>query len=96
MVLDAINKIYLAELEDKDFGFAEVSALDMLEHLKDCYTTVSRDNLEQNRESLKAAWNQDCPIEELWLQMRNAQTLAAAGNEAILDQTAMELVIKSF
>ena len=35
MVLDAVEKIYLIELEDNDFGFAEVLALNMLEHLKD-------------------------------------------------------------
>ena len=96
MVLDAVNKIYLVELEDDDFGFAEVSALDMLEHLEDWYTTVSLKDLEENRESLKAVWNLDRPIKELWLQMRNAQNLAAAGNKAISDRTAMELVIKSF
>ena len=96
MVLDAVEKIYLVELEDDNFGFAEVSALDMLEHLEDRYTTISRDDLEENRESLKTAWNPDRPIEELWLHMRNAQALAALGNKAINDRTAMELVIESF
>ena len=96
MVFDTVDKIYLVELEENDLGFADVSALDMLEHLEDCYTTVSRDNLKENCELLKDAWFPNRPIEELWLQMRNAQNLAAAGNKAISDRTAMELVIKSF
>ena len=96
MVLNAINKVYLVELEDNNFGFAEISALDMLEHLEDRYTTVSRNDLKENCEDLKAAWNPDCPIKILWLQMQNAQALAAAGNKAISDRTAMELVIESF
>lgn len=48
MVLKAVKKIYLVELEDKDFGFADVSVLDMLDHLVDWYTTVTREDLEQN------------------------------------------------
>ena len=69
MILDAVDKIYFVKLEDDNFGFSEVSALDMLEHLEDLYTTVLQDNLEDNREALKIAWNPDCPIEELWLKI---------------------------
>ena len=57
MVLNAVDKIYLVKLEDDDFGYAEVSALDMLKHLKDHYTNVSQDNLKDNQEALKTAWN---------------------------------------
>ena len=96
MILKAVEKINLVELEDKDFGFAEVSIIDMLNHLVDWYTTVTREELKQNQEMLKCAWNPDCPIEELWLQICNAKALASARNEAISNWTAMELVIKLF
>ena len=45
---------------------------------------------------MKTAWNPDRPIEELWLQIQNAQALTMAGNEAISNQIAMELVIELF
>jgi hypothetical protein len=94
-ILIAVESRYLQILEDLEFGFADVSPLEMLNHLKDTYGQVSADDIENNRNLLSADWNPDDPIENVWLRIRECQTFAR-GIEPITDGTAVRLTLTVF
>lgn len=64
-IIEAVDRLYLAALEDEDFGFADVTVTAMLTHLQTTYGPLTRVELEENRSSIATAWNLDDPIEHL-------------------------------
>ena len=91
-ILAAIDNKYLMTLEDPDLGYI-VSPQTMLAHLKDTYGSLTPNEIEANHATLLVAWNPDEPIEDLWLCIHNAQTLATSAGEPILDASAMCLTL---
>lgn len=96
MIIDAVDPIYLSALEDADLGLAEVTPMDMLEHLEDAYTEYTQEDIENNRESLKLAWNPDTPIETLWLRIKKAKEYATRAGAKLSDTTVMHLTVSMF
>jgi len=47
-LLTAINHLYLAALDDNNFGFANISVTNMLPHLPPAYGTITCTELETN------------------------------------------------
>jgi hypothetical protein len=80
-ILKAAEYRYLQLLEDPDFGFADISPREMLQHLKNTYGLVTPDDIEQNCSLLSAEWNPDGPIEDVWLRLRDCQGYATAAQE---------------
>jgi hypothetical protein len=78
-ILTAIEATYLRELEDADFGFADVTPQEMLQHLQTSYAVLTPEALEANRTSLSDPWNPDEPLENSFhrqgLQNRTYTTL---------------------
>jgi hypothetical protein len=95
-LLKAVEYRYLQFLEDPDFGFADVSPRDMLQHLRATYGQVTPDDMEQNRSLLSAEWNPDDPIEDIWLRLRDCQGYATAADEPITNSTAIRLTLAVF
>lgn len=95
-ILIAVESRYLSMLEDPDFGFADITARDMLTHLKAEYGQITNEEIESNREKLSAAWSPDDPIEDLWLRIQESQRYAAAAGEPITDAAALRLTLPVF
>ena len=96
MLIDAVDTTYIQELDDPDYGFAEVTIQDFLEHLEDRYGKIDHKDLENNREKLKTAWNPDKPIETLWADVNAIRQFAVAGDAEINDATTISLLLMMF
>jgi len=95
-IVTAVDRLFLTELEDETYGFANVTIPQLITHLETTYGLLTRTELEANRASISTAWNVDDPIEQLWLNLREIQRLATAGGEALTDNTVMELTYLMF
>ena len=93
-IIQAVDSIYYNVLEDPVFGYADVTPLQLLQHLTTTYGTRSIDDLEENRATLAADWDPDSPIEDLWTRIKDAKQYAAA-TEPISDDTAMRLTLQA-
>jgi hypothetical protein len=93
LILDAVDAKYLAALEDETMGFATVTPAAMLTHLFDTYGDIKPIDLDANRDRLTAPWVPEQSLEDLWKRIRDCQTFATAGGEAISDTTAIRLIL---
>ena len=53
MVLEAVNHMNLAALEDKDMGYANITFINMINHLETTYGAITRKHLEGNCKKFK-------------------------------------------
>jgi len=95
-ILAAVERVYLARLDNDTFGFAPVTVTAMLTHLDTTYGIVTHADLERNRASLTTLWTLHDPIESLWERHREVQRIATAGGDPISDQVLLENTIKLF
>jgi uncharacterized phage-associated protein len=95
-ILAAVDNTYLRELENVDFGFADVTPQAMLAHLKTTYGTLTPEALESNRTELSTPWNPDDPLENLWKRIVEIQRVATAGAAPITDVSAITLTLAMF
>jgi hypothetical protein len=95
-VLTAVPVRYLCILEDVDYGYSDVTILEMITHLKTTYCTIEPEEFERNRNALTTAWNPDDPIEELWQRLQEIQRYAIAAGEPITDAAALRLALVVF
>ena len=83
MILDAIPHEYINALRDPLLGFATTTSRTLLAHLNTTYGEITPDNLEANKELLKAPWDPNTPTETLFDQAVECQDFADQGNEPI-------------
>ena len=95
-LLLAVPHRYFRVFEDVDMGYADVTVLTILTHLKTVYAVVEPEDIDKNREKLSTPWNPDDPIEELWHRISEIQRFASASEEEITDSTALRLTLKVF
>lgn len=92
-LLAAVQPAYFRALEDADFGFADITPLMLLEHLKSTYGTLTPQDLEFNRLTLSQPWDPDVPIEDLWCRIKEARRVANTANDNITETTAINLTL---
>lgn len=92
LILKAVPSTFTYELADIELGYAQVSTLQVLEHLYLSYGSVSGDELLKNMENLSRQWAPDQQLEDLWVQIRQCQAYAAAF-DPITDKTIVRLTI---
>ena len=85
LLLAAVDDSYVSSLSDNDFGFANVTTRQILQHLETTYGALDADALSANLELLKEPWEPAETMEPLWKRTREIQAVAAAGGEAISD-----------
>ena len=95
-VILAVPNRYFAILEDREFGYADVPVLTIIEHLRATYAIVAPEEIDANRDQLSTPWNPDEPIEDVWTKIVEIQRFALAANEIITDATALRLTLKVF
>jgi hypothetical protein len=78
MLLKAVPNTYIKELQDQLLGYAQLTTRDLLAHLDANYGTVTFEDLARNLENMHTPWSRDKPIKNLWTQITQAKTYAAA------------------
>jgi hypothetical protein len=92
-ILNAVDNIYLQDLEDDVFGYADTTIIQLLRHLRATYGLLTATDLDTNRNQLTDAWNPDKPFESIWKQIKIIRDVATAGNEAISDHVTIKLTL---
>lgn len=96
LLINAVEPMYFAELQDPELGLSYVTVKTMLEKLTADHGTVTPADLEANRASLLTAWDVTLSIEQLWIRHTAIKQLAIAGNEPLSDNVVMEQTIVLF
>ena len=65
-LLVAVDATYTKVLKDAMFGYADITPLAMLEHLHHYYGELKPEDRGAIRDALRAPWNPDDPIEDIW------------------------------
>ena len=57
-LLAAVPTRYLSILEDADYGYSDITIIEMLSHRRTTYAAINKpDEIERNRNDLTATWN---------------------------------------
>jgi hypothetical protein len=87
-LLVAIDSTYTNVLEDPLFGFADVTPLAIMMHLRTHYGQLKPEERGAIRESLRSPWNPDDPIEDVWTRtievVRTLHTTEPVPDSAII------------
>jgi hypothetical protein len=75
--------MYLDVLNDNMVGFANISAIDMLDHLFSTYGNITAVDLEINFEHMRRAWDPQQPVELLFKQIQDCADYSEAGGVLI-------------
>ena len=90
-ILAAVDNKCVTTPEGDEFGCADVTSCQLLNHLQNTCATMTPDDIETNQNSLTLPWNIDQPIENLWERITKAQSVAAQAQEPAMDATAIRL-----
>jgi hypothetical protein len=85
LIIAACPPSYINALSDPVLGFASVTCLQMLTHLKTMYGRITMAEKEANQIRMAAPWTPPTSIELLFLQLLDGQRLATAAGEPIND-----------
>jgi hypothetical protein len=75
--------MFLDVLNDNMFGFANISARDMLDHLFSTYGNITAVDLEINFEQMCRAWDSQKPVEVLFKHIQDCEDYYEAGGVLI-------------
>lgn len=93
--LTAIPAIYIKPLSHRYVAFANITPLQILEHLATHYGTITRDDLDENEKDMKKQWNPHThPVAHLWTQIKQSQDFAPA-TDAILEPAILRSAINN-
>jgi hypothetical protein len=84
-ILAAVDNIYLQNLEDDVFGYADVTIQNILAHLNTNYGTLEPSDLEANQNKLDEQWNPNDPFKNFWIRVKRIRAVATAGANPIQD-----------
>lgn len=91
MLIAAVPPIYLDPLNDPDYGFAHVTTLEMLTHLKTTYGRISIAERDANHLRMTAPWHPPQAIEDLFQQLQDGVRFAMSSGEPIADSIVARL-----
>lgn len=94
-ILEAIEEDYLIALKDSRFGFARVNTRGIMTYLNLTYGKIKPQDLEENREKIKAAWNPDDDLTTLWARNKDCQDFARHSINPVTDATLMVLTLEA-
>jgi hypothetical protein len=98
-IIEATPATYIEALSDIDFGYANVSTLQMLTHLHTTYGKLTPADRDSNLARMHQPWMPPTPIEILFLQLEDGQRFANAAAEPIADTTlsrmGYQLILKT-
>ena len=94
LIIQAVPKTYIARLQDRVHGFADVSPAQLLKHLMDKYGKISPKDMEANADNLARPWNPDTAIETLFDHGNDCCNFAIEGNDAITDSAYVRAIVR--
>jgi hypothetical protein len=98
-IIAATTDTYIRAICDPDYGYANVTALQMLNHLNTTYGTITEADRVTNIARMSAPWAPPTPIEDLFDQLQEGSVLATLAAEPIPDtqlaRMGYNLVIKT-
>jgi hypothetical protein len=95
-LIAAVPTLYINELKDILFGFANVECATIIAHLDNNHGIITHEDLDNNRTALKAAWNPDDGIDLLWTRVSEAKQFAVRGNDNITDAQVITALLQVF
>jgi hypothetical protein len=96
LILTAVPKAYLAALSHPDFGYANVSPQQMLAHLMATCGLITPTELRDNLQRLKAPWDPDQPIEDVFNKGLACRRFADEGGDPISDAAYVRILVDIF
>ena len=94
-IIAATPDIFIKALKHNAYSYAQVTAFQLITHLKDTYGTITSKDLKLNTDTMKRDWDTTDPPEVLWAQLDDGQTFAA-GMDPISDTTKTAIGISIF
>jgi hypothetical protein len=82
-IISVFEPMYLDVLNDNMFGFTNISARDMLDHLFSNYGNITAVDLELNFEHIRRAWDPQQPVESLFKQIQDCADYYEVGGVLI-------------
>jgi hypothetical protein len=98
-IIAATPATYIEALADAELGYAPLSALELIVHLRATYGTMTSADRDANLTRMTTPWSPPSPIEALFKQLEDGQRLAALANEPIantqLARMGQTLILKT-
>jgi hypothetical protein len=91
LIIAATPDTYIKALLDPMFGYANVTTLSLLTHLKTTYGEMTAADREANLARMNAPWSPPSPIENLFDQLEEGQRYAVLAAEPIADSQLTRL-----
>jgi hypothetical protein len=82
-IISVFEPMYLEILNDNMVGYANISAIDMVDHLFETYGNITAVDLEINFEHMRRAWDPQQPVESLFKQIQDCADYYEAGGVLI-------------
>jgi hypothetical protein len=80
-IISVFKPMYLDILNDNMVGYANISAIDMLDHLFETYGNITA--VEVNFEHMRRAWDPQQPVETLFKQIQDCADYSESGGVLI-------------
>jgi hypothetical protein len=78
-IISVFEPMYLDILNNNMVGYANISAIDMLDHLFETYVNITAVDLEINFEHMRRDWDPQQPVESLFKQIQDCANYYEAG-----------------
>jgi hypothetical protein len=78
-IISVFEPMYLDILNDNMVGYANISAIDMMDHLFETYGNITSVDLEINFEHMRRSWDPQQPVETLFKQIQDCADYSEAG-----------------
>jgi hypothetical protein len=82
-IISVFEPIYLDILNDNMVGYANISAIGMLDHLFETYGNITAVDLKINFEHMRRAWDPQQPVETIFKQIQDCADYSEAGGVLI-------------
>jgi hypothetical protein len=82
-IISVFEPMYLEILNDNMVGYANISAIYMLDHLFETYGNITSVDLEINLEHTRRVWDPQQPVESLFKQIQDCADYSEAGGVPI-------------
>jgi hypothetical protein len=98
LIIAAKPIMYIKALSDNNYGYTDVTTLQLLTHLQTMHGTVTPVNCELNLAMMHSPWMTPIPIKRLFKQLKEGWRFAATNAKAIansrLAQIGFQLMVK--
>jgi hypothetical protein len=93
LMIAAVERMWIQELEHKLLGFALVTAKQLLAYLTTTYDIITHADLTKNHEILQDGWDVSEPMHKLWAHINEIQQYVIVGKKPIDDDTIMHATL---